>query len=373
MASPNPGPMAREFALTSSTSRRAKAIWNILAQSGLGTHVVAWYASHPAEPVNGVIISNHYPVAPQPGEPWEVAEGTIHPPELTDALARLRIRPEELKSAELQSFIPHAAAVEPCQADRLLKCTVILAETATTHAAATWAMEHRPWEFMAILYDSVDHFSHMFMDCHPPKQRHISEEDFEKYRHVIEMCYHFHDLMLGRLLELAGDETTVLLVSDHGFRSTSTSRHAQNVGRPFTLASARGRLRDAWAGDSPRSAAQRRLIVGRDAHNPSIVRPASRERYGRPALAGSFWKKARNRSRSLAGTMFLARPACIRPTFVKIRTIHCTSCGTSSTSVILSRPAPMFKKQWSSALKPISTTWAAPCSMPASLTVPKRC
>jgi predicted AlkP superfamily phosphohydrolase/phosphomutase len=214
-----PQPDGRGIRAASSTSRRTKAIWNILTQCGLRTHAVAWYASHPAEPINGVCISNHYAVTQPPGEPWEVAEGTIHPPQLTEELAALRIRPEELGRFELQAFIPNLARIDAKQDDRLLKCAVILAETATTHAAATWIMEHRPWDFMAVLYDSIDHFCHMFMDYHPPKQPHVSQRDFETYRHVVTMAYRFHDLMLGRLLQLAGDEATVVLVSDHGFRS----------------------------------------------------------------------------------------------------------------------------------------------------------
>ena len=31
--------------------------------------------------------------------------------------------------------------------------------------------------------------------------------------------YRFHDLMLGRLLELAGPDAYVMIVSDHGFES----------------------------------------------------------------------------------------------------------------------------------------------------------
>jgi predicted AlkP superfamily phosphohydrolase/phosphomutase len=214
-----PRPDGRGIRAASSTSRRTKAIWNILTQCGLRTHAVGWYASHPAEPINGVCVSNYYHVTPPPGDAWEVAEGTIYPPDLAAELAPLRLRPQELRRTELQSFIPDAVRIDVTQDDRLLKCAVILAETATTHAAATWIVEHRPWDFMAVLYDSIDHFSHMFMDYDPPKQPHVSQEDFEKYRHVLSTAYRFHDLMLGRLLQLAGDDLTVVLVSDHGFLS----------------------------------------------------------------------------------------------------------------------------------------------------------
>ncbi len=43
-----------------STSRKCKAIWNILTQSGLRSQVVSWFASHPAEPILGNVVSDRY-------------------------------------------------------------------------------------------------------------------------------------------------------------------------------------------------------------------------------------------------------------------------------------------------------------------------
>src|SRR5207245_4753082 len=45
------------------------------------------------------------------------------------------------------------------------------------------------------------------------------EQDFSLYKDVVNGCYRFHDMLLGRLLELAGEDTTVLLCSDHGYYS----------------------------------------------------------------------------------------------------------------------------------------------------------
>ena len=44
-----PRPEGDGIRAASSTSRTTKALWNILTQSGLGTHCFNWYASHPAE------------------------------------------------------------------------------------------------------------------------------------------------------------------------------------------------------------------------------------------------------------------------------------------------------------------------------------
>jgi tetratricopeptide (TPR) repeat protein len=78
-------------------------------------------------------------------------------------------------------------------------------------------MEKEPWDLMAVYYDAIDHFSHGFMKYHPPRQEHVSERDFDLYRGVVEAGYRFHDQMLGSLLSLAGEDTVVILVSDHGF------------------------------------------------------------------------------------------------------------------------------------------------------------
>ena len=55
----------------------------------------------------------------------------------------------------------------------------------------------------------------------PAEARLDQEEDFELYKDVVKGAYRFHDMMLERLLDLAGPETTVLLCSDHGFESGS--------------------------------------------------------------------------------------------------------------------------------------------------------
>ena len=48
---------------------------------------------------------------------------------------------------------------------------------------------------------------------------HVSENDFSLYKDVMAGCYKFHDLILGRLMALAGQDTTIILCSDHGYLS----------------------------------------------------------------------------------------------------------------------------------------------------------
>ncbi len=93
----------------------------------------------------------------------------------------------------------------------------LLAHTSTIHTSATWLMDNTEWDLMAVYYEGIDRFAHAFMHFHPPRMEHVPEERFERYRHVMEVCYRFHDMMLAATLKLAGPDTTVVLLSDHGY------------------------------------------------------------------------------------------------------------------------------------------------------------
>ena len=203
-----------------STSRKTKALWNMLSQSGLKSNVVGWWASHPAEPIDGVVVTNAFGGTRfHPQEGWKVPPGSVHPPEHAPLLAPFKVFPSELTEAHILPFIPQAAKIDQKADERLATFARILADNATIHAVATAIMECEPWDFMGVYYDGVDHFSHAFMPYHPPRLEWVKEEDFEMYRGVLRGAYRFHDLMLGRLLQLAGPDTTVILCSDHGFES----------------------------------------------------------------------------------------------------------------------------------------------------------
>ncbi len=203
-----------------STTRKVKAIWNILNQNGYKTNVVGWWPSHPAEPVNGAMVSNMYQVSSGPiDKEWPMLPGTVHPEKYADILSELRLHPAELTGAHIKPFIPKVDELD-IKKDRILVSVIkTLAHASSIHNASTWLMEETDWDFFAVYHDAIDHFSHACMKFHPPKLKGIKKEEFEKYKYVVNSAYRFHDMMLERLLKLAGDDTTVMIISDHGFHS----------------------------------------------------------------------------------------------------------------------------------------------------------
>jgi tetratricopeptide (TPR) repeat protein len=215
-----PTPDGENLRPVTSTSRKVKAIWNILNQEGYKSNVVAWWPSNPAEPINGVMVSNLYQIATKPlNEEWEMPKGTVHPEELTEMMKEFRIHPHQINLNQVLPFIPNLKDNIPLRSDqRTTNVIKNMANAGTIHSASCHLLEKSDWDFMAIYHDAIDHFSHVAMRYFPPRRPEIPEQDFNDFQHVIEAAYLFHDRMLARMMSLIDEEnTTVLLISDHGF------------------------------------------------------------------------------------------------------------------------------------------------------------
>src|SRR5690349_7456787 len=94
-------------------SRKTKALWNILNQAGRRSLVLGWWPSHPAEPLNGIMVSNHFqtPIG-TPNDMPPPPAGSVHPQELTSILAELRVNPMELDGEFLRLFVPDYQKVD---------------------------------------------------------------------------------------------------------------------------------------------------------------------------------------------------------------------------------------------------------------------
>ncbi len=127
------------------------------------------------------------------------------------------MHPDYLDAEIVLPFIPHGAEIDQEKDKRFQSLCKVICECTSIQSAATHVMETEPWDFMAVYFDAIDHFCHGFMKYHPPQRPGVSDQDFKLYQQVVSAGYVYHDMMLGRLVDLAGPETTVMVVSDHGF------------------------------------------------------------------------------------------------------------------------------------------------------------
>ncbi|PYQ12060.1 MAG: hypothetical protein DMH00_06755 [Acidobacteria bacterium] len=76
-----------------------------------------------------------------------------------------------------------------------------------------------PFDLTAVYFEGIDLVGHRFQHCRPPKMGMVSEAEFRKFRRVVSEYYVYQDRLLGELARKAATGTTVLVVSDHGFKT----------------------------------------------------------------------------------------------------------------------------------------------------------
>ncbi len=201
-------------------SRKVKALWNILHHEGYKSNIVGWWPSFPAEPIDGVIVSDRFQkVKSNPKDKNPIIKGVIHPESLVKELKDLRMFPWEISESHILPMIPRAGEIDQEKDKGLESFAKIMAQNTSVHAAATNLIRTTEWDFMAVYYDLIDHFCHAFMKFYPPKLPSIPENIFEIYKEAVVGAYRYQDMMLDRMIQLAGKETTIIVMSDHGYES----------------------------------------------------------------------------------------------------------------------------------------------------------
>lgn len=197
-------------------SWRAPSFWETLSAAGVSTAIVGWPATRPADGWPGTLIDDSFAEATGADfDTWSLPPHCISPQPLREALRELRVHPSDIAGTQLAALVPSAVEIDQKTDDRLARLAVILAEAATIHAAATHLIENTSWELFAIHYGFLGRVQQQFMRYRSAEAAMI-DEDARIFGPVVDSAYRFQDMMLGRLLDLAGSDTDVLIVSANG-------------------------------------------------------------------------------------------------------------------------------------------------------------
>lgn len=190
-----------------STSRRHDPLWTLLDRTGRASLVIGWPVSHPAETIKGVVVSERFAHATgAAAELWPADQSAFQPPRLLEPLMPLRLHPASVSRNAMTSFVPGLTDLKPDD-PRLQEIAAAVARAGSVHNAATWAMQNAAWDFAAVHYD-LSGLGRGFAVTGGPKP--------ELFENVAAAAMDLLDRMLGRLIDLAGQETFVFVASDHG-------------------------------------------------------------------------------------------------------------------------------------------------------------
>jgi predicted AlkP superfamily pyrophosphatase or phosphodiesterase len=225
-----------ETAIVTSNMRRVEALWNVLSDEGITVGVVGWWATYPAESVNGFVISDqandlrresYRRALDLAGDGGAAAADprAVSPPELGAEIGDALSLPTSITRADLGRFFEL-----PADRDDLLTAEAIDDEDilsvfkfaylidASFLEAGARALEKRRPTFAAIYLNGLDAAEHLFWKYMDPGAfRGVPAADVGRYRSVIRNYYIYMDEALGRLLAAYPlDRAAVIVVSDHG-------------------------------------------------------------------------------------------------------------------------------------------------------------
>ncbi len=213
----NPG--AKEAIPVTAARRRSRALWEMLAQAGKRCLAAGWPATHGARTENTVLVSDRYaqPTAGPGVKPWPpAAPGTYWPEDIGGRLDRLRVSPEDLQADVVSSYIPEWKKIDQKRDRRLGQLRLFLAADFSYQAAMIALLSSGKWDFAAVRFPALGAISQVFLPYRLPRPDWISETEFGLYRNVMGSACRMLDKMLRLLIEAAGTDASVLVVSAHG-------------------------------------------------------------------------------------------------------------------------------------------------------------
>lgn len=236
-------PKTRARLPVSGRSRRVPAIWNLASAKGMTVGVVGWWATWPAEKVNGFFVSDRAaPVLFDP-ETLSKSPALTWPEGLADGvrlIGRREGRPafEDVAQAVRVSRPEFDAAVAEKKdlSNPITGYRKILGVTRVVGKVTLELYDRGAPELLMVYFQGTDEIGHVLGRFSAPKLPSVSEADFNAYKDGVAALYAEADRILGELARRAQkDGATLILASDHGFKQGS-DRPAFSSGTNFDTA-----------------------------------------------------------------------------------------------------------------------------------------
>ena len=183
-------PDSYDLELVDASQRDGETIWKRLSRAGYRVTVFNVPITFPPEKVNGLMVSGLLTPASEADASW--------PPELLEELRR-----------EVPGFtLVHPGIYSQGQEREFVRA--IKDYTDMTRRTTLYLMKRQEWDFMMSVFMSSDIISHFMwaymMNGTPPD-----------LANAIQDCYRDLDAALGEIVQEAGEDTYLVVMSDHGF------------------------------------------------------------------------------------------------------------------------------------------------------------
>ena len=188
--------MGGQFDLVNATSIRAPTLWQILSQAGRTVGVMNVPVTYPPAPVNGFIIGGMLsPVSGTFTYPDDLLERYDH------QLKPYRIAPQvQYKSGKEQEFTADLLDMVERRGEYALQL-----------------MADYPHDFLMFHFQATDIIQHALWKSIDPTHPLYDPQTAARFGPALKQIYQRVDDYIGQLHDRAPDDTTIIVMSDHGF------------------------------------------------------------------------------------------------------------------------------------------------------------
>ena len=188
---------------------RSKSLWRILSEAGKRSIVIDVPLTYPPEDINGILISR---VMAPPGENCAYPKSVFHtlrkkgfierPKDKENLQAQHGANEANKEKKDIRPRKMSEKQVKKMMRERKRKTFENMKKDIEKNVElAAWLMKKEDWDFFMVVFMSADHAGHTFWG------------DKRKVKGI----YRKLDWAVGKLFQMAGEETNKFIMSDHGF------------------------------------------------------------------------------------------------------------------------------------------------------------
>lgn len=171
-------------------------VWDILSRHGRKSVVLSVPQTYPVRPVNGWLVAGFL----TPNTDAEYTYPKSLKTELENAVGEYIIDVKDFRTEDRAGLLGR-----------------IYALMENRFAQARYLLESKPWEFFMLVEMGMDRLHHAFWKY--ADSSHPLYEPDHPFAHVVRDYYAAVDRHIGELVAMAGEDTAVLVVSDHGAKA----------------------------------------------------------------------------------------------------------------------------------------------------------
>jgi len=215
----------------SSKHRKVDAIWNILNRDGYSTGIVGYYSTWPVEKVAGYMISDRFRIMIEKKqedkkdfESYSIAnnKGLAYPFSLMN---------KYIQNIAKKGFLSENNNIEIKDDDSYDKALTDIYFSAyradrINMDIAKYLLINEPQPDLFMVYlPGIDWISHYFWRFYQPEINYthfptpVTKQEKERFGEIILDYYKVIDGIIGHLQTLVEEDTTIIVISDHGFQA----------------------------------------------------------------------------------------------------------------------------------------------------------